>query len=124
MNNNDKKYGVWMDTQHASVVKMASEEEEKHRVLAHITSEEVTPHANENNENNQKRMLLAKFFKEIASHLLNATHVHLTGTGQAQEQFIKYLADTPRFKQTVTEESTSVRMSDVDLLDYFAEKCK
>ena len=64
----------------------------------------------------------AKFFKEIATHLVNATHLHATGTGQVQEQFIHYLAETPQFKNTKTEESTTNKMSDERLVEFFAEK--
>ena len=52
----------------------------------------------------------------------NATHIHLTGTGQVQEQFIKFLAETPQFKNTVTDESTSNKMSEERLVEFLAEK--
>ena len=32
------------------------------------------------------------------THLQNAEEVHVTGTGQEQEQFIHHLAATPQFK--------------------------
>jgi hypothetical protein len=54
----------------------------------------------------------------------NATHIHITGTGQAQEQFIHYLADTPQFKNTKTEESTSNKMSDEKILEFLEDKLK
>jgi hypothetical protein len=31
----------------------------------------------------------------------NAGEVHLTGTGTSQEQLMRYMADTPQFKNTV-----------------------
>ena len=52
----------------------------------------------------------------------NATHLHVTGTGQAQEQFIHYLAETPQFKNTKTEESTSNKMSDENLVEFISNK--
>lgn len=52
----------------------------------------------------------------------NATHVHVTGTGIAQEQFIHYLADTSQFKNTQAAESTSNKMSDENLVTYISEK--
>ena len=67
-------------------------------------------------------MAQAKFFKEITSHMQNATDIHLTGTGTAQEQFIKYLADTPQFKNTKTAESTSNKMSDERLIEFISGK--
>jgi len=119
---NLKQFGVWMDTQHAIVVGNEDTETGALAVLAHINGEEVSPSPSNKNENNQKKMLQAKFFKEIATHLENATHLHATGTGQVQEQFIHYLAETPQFKNTKTEESTANKMSDERLLEYFAGK--
>ena len=120
--NNQKKFGVWMDTQHATVVGSDNTETETLTVLAHIEGEAVSPSPSNKNENNQKQMLQAKFFKEIATHLVNATHLHATGTGQVQEQFIHYLAETPQFKNTKTEESTANKMNDERLVEFFAEK--
>lgn len=117
------KFGIWMDSMHATIVE-ADIENGNLRVVTHVTGEEHVPHENEKTENNQKIMLQAKYFKEIAAHLQNANHVHLTGTGQAQEQFIHYLAKTPQFKNTKTEESTSNRMSDEKLLDFLRDKLK
>jgi hypothetical protein len=118
-----KKFGVWMDTHHATVVGSDNSEAGTLTVLAHVKSEDASSGSgSEKNENNQKQMLQTKFFKEIASHLVNATHLHATGTGQAQEQFMHYLADTPQFKNTKTEESTSNKMNDEKLLEFFAEK--
>ncbi len=119
---NDKQFGVWMDTQHATVVGPNSSETGALTVLAHITGEEVSPGSGNKNENNQKRMLQAKFFKEITSYMENATHLHATGTGQVQEQFIHYLAETPQFKNVNTEESTANKMSDERLVEFFTEK--
>lgn len=119
---NQKKFGVWMDTQHATVVGSDNTETGTLTVLAHIKGEEISPSSSNKNENNQKQMLQAKFFKEIAVHLQNATYLHATGTGQVQEQFMHYLAETPQFKNTKTEESTANRMSDERLLEFFTEK--
>ena len=119
---NQKKFGVWMDSQHATVVGSDDSEKGTLAVLAHIEGEAVSPSESNKNENNQKQMLQAKFFKEIATHLQNATYLHATGTGQAQEQFMHYLADTPQFKNVKTEESTANKMSDERLLEFFAAK--
>ncbi len=117
---NQKQFGVWMDTQHATVVGSDNSETGEFTVLAHIKGEEVSPSPSNKNMNNQKIMLQSKFFKEIATHLQNATHLHATGTGQIQEQFIHYLAETPQFKNTKTEESTANKMSDERLVEFFA----
>jgi stalled ribosome rescue protein Dom34 len=119
---NQKQFGVWMDTQHAIVVGRENAGTGAWVVLARIKGEVVTHNSSEKNEHNDKRTLQAKFFKEIRSHLQNATHLHATGTGQVQEQFIHYLAETPQFKNTKTEESTSNKMSDEKLLEFFSGK--
>ena len=120
---NQKKFGVWMDTHHATVVGSDNSEAGTLAVVAHVKGEEGSSiSGSEKNDNNHKQMLQAKFFKEIATHIVNATHLHATGTGQVQEQFIHYLAETPQFKNTKTEESTANKMSDERLLEYFAEK--
>jgi hypothetical protein len=119
---NYKQFGVWMDTHHATIVGTDNTESGALVIVAHIKGEEVSPSSSDKNESNQKKTLQAKFFKEITSHLQNATHLHATGTGQVQEQFIHYLADTPQFKNTKTVESTSNKMSDESLLAYFTDK--
>ncbi|MEP7373766.1 MAG: hypothetical protein ABI675_10285 [Chitinophagaceae bacterium] len=119
---NQKQFGVWMDTHHATIVGSENAETGVLVVVAHIKGEEVSPSSSQKNEQNQKKMLQAKFFKEITAHLQNATHLHATGTGQVQEQFIHYLAQTPQFKNTKTEESTSNKMSDEKLLAFFSDK--
>ena len=119
---NQKQFGVWMDTHHATIVGTENAETGALVIVAHINGELVSPSPSQKNEQNQKKMLQAKFFKEITAHLQNATHLHATGTGQVQEQFIHYLAQTPQFKNTKTEESTSNKMSDEKLLAFFSDK--
>lgn len=119
---NQKKFGVWLDTQHATVIGSDNTEAGTLTVVAQIDSEAVSPSPSNKNENNQKQMLQAKFFKEITTHLQNATHVHATGTGQIQEQFLHYLADTPQFKNVKTEDCTSNKMSDDRLVEFFEAK--
>lgn len=118
---NQKQFGVWMDSHQATVVGENADTGSL-VVLAHINGEEVSPSPSNKNTNHQKITLQAKFFKEIGTHLQNATHLHATGTGQAQEQFIHWLADTPQFKNTKTEESTANKMSDENLVKYFSDK--
>ena len=119
---NQKQFGVWMDNHHATVVGSENAEAGPLTVLAHVKGENISSNSSEKNSNNQEKTLQAKFFKEIASHMVNATHVHVTGTGQAQEQFIHYLAATPQFKNSKTEESTSNKMSDEKLIEYITGK--
>jgi hypothetical protein len=119
---NQKQFGVWMDSHHATIAGSDISEGGKWTILAHVKGEEVSPSSSSKNENNQKEMLRGKFFKEIGQHLVNATHVHATGTGQVQEQFLHWLAASPQFKNVKTEESTSNKMSDESLVKYFEGK--
>jgi len=120
--NNQKQFGVWMDSHHAVVVGKQNMEDGPLTILAQVKGEVISQNSSEKNSNNHEKTVQAKFFKEIASHMVNATHVHVTGTGQAQEQFIHYLADTPQFKNSKTEESTSNKMSDEKLIEYITAK--
>ncbi len=122
--NNQKQFGVWMDTQQAVIVGNDSTEEGTLKVLGHVKGEEISQNSSEKNANNHEKMVLAKFFKEITTHMQNATHVHVTGTGIAQERFMHYLADTPQFKNTKTTECTSNKMSDERLVEFMADKLK
>jgi hypothetical protein len=117
-----RKFGVWMDTEHATIARTVDHNPGTLEIVAHINREEVATTPLNKNENRQKKMLQQKFFKEIAGWLENATHLHATGTGQVQEQFIHYLSETPQFKNIIMEESTANKMSDKRLLEYFAEK--
>ncbi len=118
---NQKEFGVWMDTHHAVIVGRENVDEGDFAVLAHVEGEENPPNT-EKQAHNTAIMVEAKFFKEIASNLQNATHIHITGTGQVQEKFIHFLAETPQFKNTKTEESTSNKMSDANFIAFIAAK--
>lgn len=116
--NNQKKFGVWMDNHQATIVGCENEDSDILAVIAIVKSEHSGANSNEKTANNHEQSIQLKFFKEIASHLLNPVHIHVTGTGQAQEQFIHFLADTPQFKNVATAESTSNTMSDEKLVEY------
>jgi stalled ribosome rescue protein Dom34 len=121
---NSKQFGVWMDTQHAVIVGSDDTEAGTLGIIAHVNGESSTQNSSEKNANNQERTLQAKFFKEITTHMQNATHVHLTGTGTTQEQFMRYLSETPQFKNTITTECTSNKMSDERLVEFMSDKLK
>lgn len=121
---NKNEFGVWMDNQHAVIVGSEGSEEGKLMVLAHVKGESTAPNSSEKNANNQEKTLQAKFFKEITSHMQNASRIHITGTGTAQEQFKRYLAETPQFKHTKTVECTSNKMSDEKLVEFIEAKLK
>ncbi len=115
---NKKQFGVWLDSQHAIVVGKKENEADNFEILAH---EKVVNHDNKGNEsaaNHSEITELNKFFKNITSHMQNVDEIHVTGTGTAQEQFIKYLSETPQYKNSVAEESTSNKMSDENLIQY------
>jgi len=117
-----KQFGVWMDTHHATVVGRATNDTEDFTVLAVAGNVGAEHNTSEKNQHNDERTLQHKFFKEILSHMQNAEELHLTGTGTSQEQLMRYMADTPQFKNTVTQESTSNKMSDENLVAYIGAK--
>jgi len=111
-----KQFGVWMDAHHATIVGRGDEENTDFVILGRVENPGADRNTNENAENNQEQALTHKFFKEIAAKMVNIDEIHVTGTGQAQEQFIRFLSETPQYKNTVATESTSNRMSDEDLV--------
>lgn len=121
-NHQKKQFGVWMDNQHATIIGHATPNTGEFSVLGHAHNPGAAGNSNENAQHNQKRTLQTQFFKEITSHMTNAEEVHVTGTGTIQEQFIHYLADTPQFKNTVTKECTSNKMSDERLVEFISAK--
>jgi stalled ribosome rescue protein Dom34 len=118
---NTKQFGVWMDSRNATIVGKNSGTDE-FAVLGHAKNPGAEPNTNENTGNNHEIMLTHKFFKEILSKISDADEIHLTGTGQIQEQFIKYLAETPQYKSTKSTESTSNKMSDEKLVEFIGKQ--
>lgn len=118
-----KCFGVWLDTQHATIVgsKPGSTE---FTVLGQAKNPGPGSNSNENAANNLEITLVRKYFKDIGHHLVNADEVHLTGTGTIQEQFRHYLAETPQFKRTVVSDSTSNHMSDEKLVEFVGNHFK
>ena len=113
-----KQFGVWMDGQHATIVGRSATEGDAFVILGHVKKEEAANNSNENAANNQAIALTHKYFKDIAGFMQNVDELHVTGTGQAQEQFIHFLAETPQYKNAVTSESTSTKMGDEQLLTF------
>ena len=111
---NKKQFGVWMDSHHATVVGSQFADQRNLGILFHAEN-----NGNEKTAHNTEKTLLHKFFKEISTHIRNAEEVHVTGTGTAQEQFINYLVETPQFKNIIAKESTSNKMSDEKLIEFF-----
>ena len=119
---NKKQFGVWMDNHHATVVGYADPSAQEFSVLGHVENPKVGGNSSEHAANNQEKTMLHQFFRKITNLMQNAEEVHLTGTGTVQEQFIHFLAETPQFKNTVTKECTSNKMSDGRLVEFFSGK--
>ena len=119
---NKKQFGVWMDSKHATVVGRESIDTGDFVILGHSGTGRQESNSNENAANNAEQGSLQKLFKEITSYMQNVDEVHVTGTGDAQEQFIHYLAETAQYKNTVTKESTSTKMSDEKLIQYITSQ--
>lgn len=115
---NKKQFGVWMDSHNATIVGREKLDSGDFVIIAHEENKLQQGNSNENQANNSAISLQQKFFKEICSHMQNVEEVHVTGTGKEQEQFIRYLSETPQFKKTIAKESTSNKMSDEKLLEY------
>lgn len=118
---NKKQFGVWMDSHHATIVGKEDVENGEFIVLGHVKNAGPDNNSNEKTANNQEIGLTHKFFKEIASIMPNVDQIHITGTGQIQEQFMKFLAETPQYKNAHSTESTSNKMSDENLAAYITK---
>jgi stalled ribosome rescue protein Dom34 len=118
---NKKQFGVWMDSHHATIAGRENIDNGDFVVLGHVKNPGADSNSNENASNHQEIALTHKFFKEIAAKMPNIDEVHVTGTGQVQEQFIKFLADTPQYKNAVSSESTSNKMVDEQLISFITK---
>ena len=118
---NKKQFAVWMDTHHATIAGRENIDNGDFIILGHVKNDGADGNSNENASNHQEIALTHKFFKEIMAKIPNVDELHATGTGQIQEQFIKFLADTPQYKNVVSTESTSNKMSDEHLLAFVSK---
>ena len=119
---NKKQFGVWMDSRNATVVGRTNVDNGDFVIMGHVENNGADSNSNEKTAHNAQKGLQHKFFKEITALMQNAEEVHITGTGTEQEQFMHYMAETPQFKNTVTNESTSNKMSDENLAIYIGAK--
>lgn len=118
---NKKQFGVWLDSRHATITGRESVDNMNFVILAQVKNPGADNNSSENASNNQEIALTHKFFKEIAAKMPNIDEVHVTGTGQVQEQFIKFLADTAQYKNALSSESTSNKMDDGQLIAYITK---
>ena len=114
--NNDRQIGIWMDGHRATVVGRENVTAGEFIILGKVESEKVTANSNENAANNLERKTQGNFFKDIAKLLTNTTHVFITGSGTAQEQFSKFLQATPQFKQLETTLGSDSQLSDSQVI--------
>lgn len=121
-NKNKKQFGVWMDSHQAIIVGRDNMGTGNFTVLANEKNAGDRGNSNENASNNNEKTLRQVFFKDIASHMQNIDELHVTGTGQIQEQFIRYMAETPQFKNTVANHSTSNKMAEEKLVAFIDGK--
>lgn len=110
-----------MDAHHATVVGRGTLGDGSFVVLGHVTNPGAERNTSENAQNNHDIALTQKFFKEIAAMMQNVDEMHITGTGDSQEQFMKFLANTPQYKNAITDESTSNKMSDERFIEMMTE---
>ena len=113
-----------MDSSHATVIGRTDVDSGDFKVIYTAKNEKSVGNSNENTGNNHEKTSLHKYFKEIASQMPNAEEIHVTGPGTVQEQFIKYMAETPQYKNTLTSESTSNKMRDQKLVEFFERELK
>ena len=119
-----KQFGVWMDTHTAIIIGREEVETGEFVILGEVKNNGADRNSNENAANNQEIALTHKFFKEIALVMPNVDEIHITGTGQIQEQFIKYLSETAQYKNVHSSESTSIKMSNEEAIAFFKKHFK
>lgn len=118
---NKKQFGVWLDSRHATITGRENVDNMDFVILGLVENPGADNNSSENASNNQEIALTHKFFKEIAAKMPNIDEVHVTGTGQVQEQFIKFLADTAQYKNALSSESTSNKMGDEQFIAYITK---
>ena len=109
---NKKQFGVWMDTQNATITGRENVDSGVFVILGHVKNEGPGSNSSEKTANNHEKTLTHQFFKQIVHYMQNAEEVLVTGTGDIQEEFIRYLKETAQFKNVVANESTSLRTAD------------
>jgi stalled ribosome rescue protein Dom34 len=117
---NKKQFGVWLDSRQATIIGSNDAEPVEFVVLGHASNEGAGSNSNENAANNLERKLQGQFFNEILTFMQNVDEVHVTGTGTSQEQFIRFMEETPQYRNVVAKETTSNKMSDDQLVKYIS----
>ncbi|HEY0092447.1 MAG TPA: hypothetical protein VGB43_08175 [Flavobacterium sp.] len=120
MSGKKKQFGVWMDNHHATITGRENIETGEFVILGHVKNSGAGSNSSEKSSNNHEQGLTLQFFKSIASHMQNVDEIFVTGTGDAQEEFIRYLSETPQYKNTVAHKSTSNKLGDEQFVDVVA----
>ncbi len=113
----NKQYAVWMDTHQATIVGREHIDNGDFQIIGTVKNPGAAKNSNENASNNQEIALTQKYFKDITAKMPNIDEIHITGTGQIQEQFMKYLAESPQYKNAICTESTTNKISDDQLVN-------
>ena len=121
MSGNKRQFGIWMDTHNAIVIGRENTDSGEFVVLENFTNKGAANNSSENAANNHDITLMHKFFKEIASAMSNPEQIHVTGTGQIQEQFFSFLAETAQYKNVDASDSTTDKMNDNQAVKFFEE---
>lgn len=121
---NKKQFGIWMDSNQATIIGREKIDTGEFLVLAHEKNAGQQGNSNENASNNNEKTLRQNYFKSIAANMQNIDELHVTGTGQVQEQFIQYLAETPQFKNVIAKHSTTTKMSEEKLVEFIGNQFK
>lgn len=118
---NKKRFGVWMDAHNATIVGKEDADDKVFIILGEVSNNGPDNNSNEHAANNQEITLTQKYFKEIAGKMANIDEIHITGTGQIQEQFANFLSGTAQYKNAVSTVSTSIKMSDEQLVSFISD---
>ncbi len=117
-----KQFGVWMDSRFATIAGRTEMDNGDFVIIGHVQNAGNDKNADEKSSNNKEINLTQKFFKDIAHLMPNIDEIHVTGTGQIQEQFIRYLSETPQYKRAKTSESTSNKLEDAQLIAFVTKQ--
>jgi stalled ribosome rescue protein Dom34 len=118
---NKKQFGVWLDSHNATITGRHGVDKGDFVVLGYVNNPGADKNSSESASNHQEITLTHKYFKEIAAKMPNMDEIHVTGTGQVQEEFIRFLAETPQYKNAVSSESTSNKMNDDGLVTFITK---
>jgi stalled ribosome rescue protein Dom34 len=115
--NNSKQVAVWMDSMHATVLAREHVDSGQFIVSGHVNNEDAGWNTSEKAAHNLERTLQHKFYKEILKLIPNVDEIYVTGPGEAQEQFSKFLKETPQYKNARVSLGTASKMDDERLLE-------